>query len=158
MFVVLALLSVPILLIVILVKVIGLEHKLADLAQKFSVVQDIKKPAAKTQVSAPSEIPPQVVKPPAPSVQRQPKYEPTAIDLFWKRIGDWFAVRGDFAPKGMTHEFAFATRWLIRVGVVLVIGAIVYFVKLSIDRGWMGPTGRVASTLFWGMIGCIGGS
>ena len=157
-FVVLALLSVPILLIVILVKVIGLEHKLADLAQKFSVVQDIKKPAAKTQVSAPSEIPPQVVKPPAPSVQRQPKYEPTAIDLFWKRIGDWFAVRGDFAPKGMTHEFAFATRWLIRVGVVLVIGAIVYFVKLSIDRGWMGPTGRVASTLFWGMIGCIGGS
>ena len=56
-FVVLALLSVPILLIVILVKVIGLEHKLADLAQKFSVVQDIKKPVTKPQVPAPSALP-----------------------------------------------------------------------------------------------------
>ena len=78
--------------------------------------------------------------------------------MFWMRIEDWLAVRGDFAPKGMTHEFAFATRWLIRVGAVLIIGAIVYFVKLSIDRGWMGPTGRVAATLFWGMVGCVGGS
>ena len=78
--------------------------------------------------------------------------------MFWMRIEDWLAVRGDFAPKGMTHEFAFATRWLIRVGAVLIIGAIIYFVKLSIDRGWMGPTGRVAATLFWGMVGCVGGS
>ena len=78
--------------------------------------------------------------------------------MFWMRIEDWLAVRGDFAPKGMTHEFAFATHWLIRVGAVLIIGAIIYFVKLSIDRGWMGPTGRVAATLFWGMAGCVGGS
>ena len=78
--------------------------------------------------------------------------------MFWMRVEDWLAVRGDFAPKGMTHEFAFATRWLIRVGALLIIGAIIYFVKLSIDRGWMGPTGRVAATLFWGMVGCVGGS
>jgi uncharacterized membrane protein len=78
--------------------------------------------------------------------------------MFWMRIEDWLAVRGDFAPKGMTHEFAFATRWLIRIGMALIVGALIYFVKLSIDRGWMGPTGRVAATLFWGMVGCVGGS
>ena len=90
--------------------------------------------------------------------QNDDSYEPTAIDLFWMRVEDWFAVRGDFAPKGMTREFAFATRWLVRIGVALIVGAIIYFVKLSIDRGWMGPTGRVAATLFWGMVGCVGGS
>ena len=234
---VLALLSVPVLLIVILVKVCGLENKVADLTRKFSdlrvsaslrdnssvsadltqshvtaaqaglairsepsraerVPRDTEK---KVAVAAPSPVvaspvaAPPAAKPPvaptqvkvsaakenvekplsnsnsptptsSPSVPRSPfpvpptSYEPTAFDMFWMRIEDWFAVRGDFAPKGMTHEFAFATRWLIRVGAVLIIGAIIYFVKLSIDRGWMGPTGRVAATLFWGMVGCVGGS
>ena len=247
---VLALLSVPVLLIVILVKVCGLENKVADLTKKVGVIDltrrngaaenivsrrdaeaqrglelgakppapqpDLRvsaslrdaspapstsevKPSASTvspersephqrslegcaegakapstsaagtqapSTSAEGAQAPTV--PPAPQTNLRvsappreiPKtpYEPTAFDMFWMRIEDWFAVRGDFAPKGMTHEFAFATRWLIRVGAVLIIGAIVYFVKLSIDRGWMGPTGRVAATLFWGMAGCVGGS
>ena len=183
----LALLSVPVLLIVILVKVCGLENKVTDLALKLTVIdftQRHKDTEKKVEVAVPSPVAkPQVasssvVKPPAalrdsfptpststegaqapaaPAAPRTP-YEPTAFDMFWMRIEDWLAVRGDFAPKGMTHEFAFATHWLIRVGAVLIIGAIVYFVKLSIDRGWMGPTGRVAATLFWGMVGCVGGS
>ena len=238
---VLALLSVPVLLIVILVKVCGLENKVADLTRKFSdlrvsaslrdnssvsadltqshvtaaqaglairsepsraerVPRDTEKkvevavpsPVAKPQVASSSVVkPPAALRdsfptpstsaegaqapstseakpsaststegaqaPAAPAAPRTP-YEPTAFDMFWMRIEDWLAVRGDFASKGMTHEFAFATHWLIRVGAVLIIGAIVYFVKLSIDRGWMGPTGRVAATLFWGMVGCVGGS
>ena len=204
----LALLSVPVLLIVILVKVCGLENQVATLMKKFNaanpprpagvpvvssknnldnkgqhaadvVSKDTTVPAGELarapQKVVPScssclqpkpvaplperqvELPP-VVKSPAPAVRGAPKYEPTAFDMFWMRIEDWLAVRGDFAPKGMTHEFAFATRWLIRIGVALIVGALIYFVKLSIDRGWMGPTGRVAATLFWGMVGCVGGS
>ncbi len=225
---VLALLSVPVLLIVILVKVCGLENKVTDLALKLTVIDFTQKhvtaaqaglairsepsraervprdtekkvevvvpsPVAKPPVVASPVAAPPAAKPPvaptqvkvsaakenvekplsnsnsptptpSPSVPHSPfpvpptSYEPTAFDIFWMRVEDWFAVRGDFAPKGMTHEFAFATRWLIRVGAVLIIGAIIYFVKLSIDRGWMGPTGRVAATLFWGMVGCVGGS
>ena len=214
---VLALLSVPVLLIVILVKVCGLENKVADLTKRIGVNNLTQKHVTaaqaglairsepsraervprdtekKVEVVVPSPVanpqvaPSPVVKPPAsprdnssapstseakpsastsaegaqapaaPAAPRTP-YEPTAFDMFWMRIEDWLAVRGDFASKGMTHEFAFATHWLIRVGAVLIIGAIVYFVKLSIDRGWMGPTGRVAATLFWGMVGCVGGS
>ena len=191
----LALLSVPVLLIVILVKVCGLENKVADLIKKVDVIdftqrhvtaaqaglairsepsraervprdtekkvavkvsaakENVEKPLSNSNSPTPTSSP---SVPPAP-LPRTP-YEPTAFDMFWMRIEDWLAVRGDFAPKGMTHEFAFATRWLIRVGAVLIIGAIIYFVKLSIDRGWMGPTGRVAATLFWGMVGCVGGS
>lgn len=66
-------------------------------------------------------------------------------------------MRGEFAPKGMTREFAFATRWLVRIGGLLITGSLIYFVKLSIDRGWMGPTGRVAAMLFWGAVGSAAG-
>ena len=196
----LVLLSIPIMLIVTLVKVCGLENQVATLMEKFNaanpprptgvpvvssknnlgnkeqhaaevVQKDATVPAGEL-ARAPQKVvpscssclqpnhvePPPAAKPLVPEVPAAPKYEPTAIEIFWMRIEDWLAVRGDFAPKGMTHEFAFATRWLVRIGVVLVLGAIVYFVKLSIDRGWMGPTGRVAATLFWGMVGCVGGT
>ena len=171
--VVLVLLSVPIMLIVTLVKLAGLESRISDLAKKLAVsdrtrscgaaeglasrrdaeAQRILEPGIKSR----APLPKLRVSAPPHEAPKTP-YEPTALDIFWMRIEDWFAVRGDFAPKGMTHEFAFATRWLVRIGVVLIIGAVAYFVKLSIDRGWMGPTGRVAATLFWGAVGCAGGT
>ena len=71
-----------------------------------------------------------------------PPYEPTAADRFWATVEDWFCVRGRFAPKGMTREFAVATRWLLRVGSLLLVGAMAYFITLAINRGWIGPTQR----------------
>jgi uncharacterized membrane protein len=82
---------------------------------------------------------------------------PTAMDIFWTKIEDWFCVRGSFAPEGMTREFAVATRWLVRMGIILVTGSVVYFAKLSIDRGWMGPTGRVVAMVSCGAAACIAG-
>lgn len=176
---VLALLSVPVLLIVILVKVCGLENKVADLTRKVGGIDLTRSCGAaekKVAAVAPAKSEPvttdtrqatvempqsnQQPVPPRPlPVTRSPlPVSPSAFDMFWMRIEDWLAVRGDFAPKGMTHEFAFATRWLVRIGAALIVGAIIYFVKLSIDRGWMGPTGRVVATLFWGSVGCVGGS
>ena len=84
--------------------------------------------------------------------------EPAALDLFWEKVEDWFCVRGAFAPKGTTREFAVATRWLVRVGLTMLIASVVYFVKLSVDRGWMGPEARVAATVFWGSVGVAGGA
>lgn len=84
--------------------------------------------------------------------------EPTAFDRFWMRVEDWLAVRGDFAPKGMTHEFAFATRWLVRVGALLLVGAIAYFLMLAIDKGWIGPVQRVFGMMAWGVAGTAFGT
>ena len=112
-------------------------------------------------VPPPPQPPPAPLKPTAPT-PRQPTapapFQPTALDLFWRKVGDWLLVRGSFAPAGTTHEFAFATRWLVRVGVVLVAASVVYFIKLSIDRGWMGPSGRVAATILWGAAGAVVGT
>ena len=64
---------------------------------------------------------------------------PTASDVFWSRIGDWLAVRGAYAPKGVTREFAVVTCWLIRIGAVVLVGAMAYFLMMVIDEGWIGP-------------------
>lgn len=83
---------------------------------------------------------------------------PTAADCFWAAVEDWFCVRGRFAPKGMTREFAVATRWLLRVGSLLLVGAMAYFITLAINRGWIGPTQRVYGMMFWGVVGTVGGT
>ena len=85
-------------------------------------------------------------------------YEPSAAEQFFAKTGDWICVRGDFAPKGVTREFAVATRWLVRVGALLLVGAMAYFLMLAINRGWIGPTQRVLGMMFWGVVGAVGGT
>ena len=107
--------------------------------------------------SSPLESPVSCLKssPPAPP---PPVYEPTAADRFWAAVGDWFCVRGRFAPQGMTREFAVATRWLLRVGSLMLVGAMAYFITLAINRGWIGPTQRVYGMMFWGVVGTAAGT
>lgn len=109
---------------------------------------------APESVSEPEPVPePESVSEPEPA----PSVALSGVELFQNKVSDWLCVRGDFAPAGMTREFAFATRWLVRIGVLLIVGSLIYFVKLSIERGWMGPTGRVAMMLFWGAVACVAG-
>lgn len=122
-------------------------------------------PPMPATVAPPEPAPaPEPVKAPAASVaepEEQPceaSDEPAAIDVIFEKVQRWLAVRGEFAPPGMTHEFAFATRWLVRFGAILIVGAITYFVKLSIEQGWMGPSGRVAMTILGGAAGCCAGT
>ena len=78
-------------------------------------------PAAPVPKSAPEKplaasVPEKQAAAPGPKPLAQPReYEPSAIDRFWEKVEDWLFVRGSFAPKGVTHEFAVATRWLTRV-------------------------------------------
>ena len=84
--------------------------------------------------------------------------ESTAMDRFWEKVEDWLCVRGEFAPTGMSREFAVATRWLTRVGAVLLVGAIAYFLMLAIDKGWIGPAQRVYGMMAWGVAGTVFGT
>lgn len=45
---------------------------------------------------------------------------------------------------GMDLETLIAGRWLNRIGLLLVLIAVAYFLKLVIDNEWIGPTGQVA--------------
>ena len=126
----------------------------------------VTKPEAKAEVEAKPEgvakpqplVPPHVPASEAPCPQPRPEPEPTMVDGLWTKFEDWFCVRGDFAPKGTTREFAVATRWLTRVGALLLVGAIAYFLMLAIDKGWIGPVQRVCGMMAWGVLGTAFGT
>ena len=117
----------------------------------------VPKPEQSPAASAPAPRNPPAAPEPKPIAQSR-EYEPSAIDRFWEKVEDWFFVRGSFAPKGVTHEFAVATRWLTRVGSVLLAGAVAYFLMLAIDRGWIGPAQRVYGMMAWGVAGTAFGT
>ena len=109
----------------------------------------------KTDVEKSSPVPsPKSFSPAPPSPVPEPV---TAADRFWATVEDWFCVRGAFAPKGMSREFAVATRWLLRIGSLLLVGAMAYFITLAINRGWIGPAQRVYGMMFWGVAGTVAG-
>ena len=109
----------------------------------------------KTDIEKPSHVPsPKSFSPAPPSPVPEPV---TAADRFWATVEDWFCVRGAFAPKGMSREFAVATRWLLRIGSLLLVGAMAYFITLAINRGWIGPVQRVYGMMFWGVAGTVAG-
>ena len=79
----------------------------------------------------------QDLKPTLPAVDSSP----TTMERFWAKVEDWFLVRGAFAPKGVTREFAVATRWLTRVGSVLLAASVVKL--LLFDTSTLATPGRV---------------
>ena len=134
---------------------------------KLEIKEEVVAEAARVKVfSPPPHVQPPHVQPPlvpphvpmSETPRPRPAPEPTALDVFWSRVEDWLAVRGDFAPAGMTREFAIATRWLVRIGTLILVGAIAYFMVLAIDKGWIGPVQRVYGMMFWGAFGIVAGT
>ena len=144
--------------------------KLGSLSREMEEVKRMVRRGALGQRALPKPVEAQpkpiVAEPEAPEAQsvavEPPRvtsvYAPTAADRFWATVEDWFCVRGKFAPKGVTREFAVATRWLLRVGSLLLVGAMAYFITLAINRGWIGPVQRVYGMMFWGVVGIAVGT
>ncbi len=179
--------GVPVMMITALVQLVSLRDEISDLKRKLDLkqmVEEQKNGKGEMKREGPKTVVKEVTEtcPPEPVVESQPPnvepvaptpvgvvaderhpavvepQDPTAMEIFWQKVEDWLAVRGEFAPKGVTHEFAFATRWLVRVGAVLLVGAIAYFLVLAIDKGWIGPVQRVFGMMAWGVAGTAFGT
>ena len=145
---------------------VQLQHvpKVEKPMEQLQLVPKVEKPTEQLQQEPETEPAPMPAplpeSPLEPVDQRVSPMEPemSVFDIFWAKFEDWFCVRGDFAPKGTTREFAVATRWLTRVGAVLLVGAIAYFLVLAIDKGWIGPVQRVYGMMAWGVIGTAFGT
>jgi hypothetical protein len=106
-------------------------------AVKISPSESIRRPAAETPTETPAWI--------------------LATQDALRRIWNWVLVNEEHRPAGVSMEFAVATTWLIRAGIIAVVVGIGYFLKWSIDRHYFPPAARVASSLIAGMAMMVGG-
>ncbi|MBU4200558.1 MAG: DUF2339 domain-containing protein [Verrucomicrobia bacterium] len=68
-----------------------------------------------------------------------------------RKIWSWILVGEEHRQTGMTMEFAVATTWLMRAGIIAVVAFVGYFLMWSIEHELIGPFGRVALAIFFGL-------
>ena len=95
---------------------------------------------------------------PAPALPPQPHaFEPTTFERAIAKAWNWFTIGEDFRKPGESWEYAAATHWLLRLGILTVLAGVAFFLKYSIDTGMMGPLGRVSLSLLAGIVLIVGG-
>ncbi|WFB37252.1 DUF2339 domain-containing protein [Kiritimatiellota bacterium B12222] len=108
--------------------------------------------------------------PPPPSPPRpqvlipSPVHEaPGAFEVAAKglmaRIWNWIVVGEEYRKPGVSVEFAIATNWLVRVGVLVLVVGVGFFLDYSAKMGWLGDLGKVLLSVGvggaltgWGML------
>src|SRR5205085_11469323 len=61
-----------------------------------------------------------------------------------------FGTSDEQKSAGQDMETVIAGRWFNRIGIVALLVAISYFLKLAFDNNWIGPSGRVAIGILLG--------
>ena len=113
---------------------------------------------AKKEAAPPVAAPVPVAPPPPPAAAPLPaareaaaiklpvavRAEPSPAERMIEKAWNWLVIGEEYRQPGVSWEYAVATNWLLRIGLLVVLAGIAFFLKYSIEKGLMGPLGRVA--------------
>jgi len=118
-------------------RVFALERQLRELERRLPPPE----PGAPEAIAQPEILPAVAVVPPPPL----PPARPPAVPI---------SPASDAArqPARLDMESVIAGRWFNRIGIVAILIAVSYFLKLAFDNDWIGHSGRVAIGLLLGAL------
>jgi hypothetical protein len=93
--------------------------------------------------------PPLPFKAPLPPLREPGGFELAAKGLV-SRIWNWILVGEEHRKPGVSVEFAVATNWLVRVGVLVLVVGVGFFLDYSARMGWLGDAGKVGVAVLAG--------
>jgi uncharacterized membrane protein len=120
-----------------------------------SRVGELERTAARLVARPPAERAPAPAPAPPPAGAAPPPPPPVDVERPARPVEEPAAVAAEPEPAGAQSwgqlEMRLGGTWLNRVGVVVLVLGIGFFLKYAFDNAWIGPSGRVATGILAGV-------